>query len=329
VTATQFTSQGGRGTSFGYKLPDWQIYNTSSGNALAFSNYTTDFLTIASTGAATFSSTINSGAITVNANFGLNLVSNNSNYSNITFLQTDGTTSMGAIGFNASSGNDMWISNNRSGNQVFHASSGQQWLTANTTTAAFKPSITTEGTVTIGLAGVGSSGANWLRLNYQLSASSRSWRVVNDVTANGDFSIQQSTTRTGSTYADALYFDASRNPTFAVLGTGTVYSNGGTLTNTNPSDSALKNTIKDYTYGLNEILQLKPKTYYYNSDSSKSMLKYGFIAQDVKNVMPDAVRKLEPNKPDSKLGLETDAIYVALVNAIKTLEARIKVLENK
>jgi hypothetical protein len=236
---------------------------------------------------------------------------------------------MGAIGFNASSGNDMWISNNRSGNQVFHASSGQQWLTANTTTAAFKPSITTEGTVTIGLAGVGSSGANWLRLNYQLSASSRSWRVVNDVTANGDFSIQQSTTRTGSTYADALYFDASRNPTFAVLGTGTVYSNGGTLTNTNPSDSALKNTIKDYTYGLNEILQLKPKTYYYNSDSSKSMLKYGFIAQDVKNVMPDAVRKLEPNKPDSKLGLETDAIYVALVNAIKTLEARIKVLENK
>ena len=57
VAATQFSSQGGRGTSYGYKLPDWQIYNTTSGNGLAFSNYTTDFLTIASTGAATFSST--------------------------------------------------------------------------------------------------------------------------------------------------------------------------------------------------------------------------------------------------------------------------------
>jgi hypothetical protein len=50
IAATQFTSQGGRGTSYGYKLPDWQIYNTTSGNALAFSNYTTDFLTISSAG---------------------------------------------------------------------------------------------------------------------------------------------------------------------------------------------------------------------------------------------------------------------------------------
>jgi hypothetical protein len=50
VTATQFTSQGGRGTSYGYKLPDWQIYNTTSGNRLAFSDYTTDFLTITSGG---------------------------------------------------------------------------------------------------------------------------------------------------------------------------------------------------------------------------------------------------------------------------------------
>jgi len=50
VTATQFTSQGGRGTSYGYKLPDWQIYNTTSGNALTFNNYTTDLLTISLTG---------------------------------------------------------------------------------------------------------------------------------------------------------------------------------------------------------------------------------------------------------------------------------------
>jgi hypothetical protein len=57
VNATIFNSTGGRGTSFGFTLPDWQIYNTT-GNALAFSNYTTDFLTIASTGAATFSGSV-------------------------------------------------------------------------------------------------------------------------------------------------------------------------------------------------------------------------------------------------------------------------------
>jgi hypothetical protein len=46
------TSSAGRGTSFGYQLPDWRVYNTSSGNSLAFSNYTTDVMTLSSTGLA-------------------------------------------------------------------------------------------------------------------------------------------------------------------------------------------------------------------------------------------------------------------------------------
>ena len=123
---------------------------------------------------------------------------------------------------------------------------------------------------------------------------------------------------------------------FSSLGTGTVYSNSGTLTNTNPSDSSLKDSIKVLQYGLKEILQLKPKTFYYRSDSAKTSLKYGFIAQDVQKVMPDMVRKLNPKDEKSKLGLETDGIYVTLINAIKEqqaqieeLKARILKLENK
>ena len=126
------------------------------------------------------------------------------------------------------------------------------------------------------------------------------------------------------------------NFTIAALGTGTVYSNSGVLTNTNPSDSSLKDSIKTLTYGLKEILQLQPKTFYYRSDSAKSSLKYGFIAQDVKKVMPDMVRKINPHDEKSKLGLETDGIYVTLINAIKEqqeqieeLKARIIKLENK
>lgn len=120
----------------------------------------------------------------------------------------------------------------------------------------------------------------------------------------------------------------------ATLGTGTVYSNSGTLTNTNPSDSTLKNTIKPLSYGLAEILKLKPKTFYYNSDSAKASLKYGFIAQEVKPIMPDVVRKI--SKDSDKLGLETDGIYVTLVKAIQEQQAiiddlkkRIIQLENK
>jgi hypothetical protein len=62
VSAPIFTSTGGRGTSFGFRLPDWQIYNTSSGNALAFSNYTTDFMTIKSNGIINLSNVPSSSA---------------------------------------------------------------------------------------------------------------------------------------------------------------------------------------------------------------------------------------------------------------------------
>ena len=111
------------------------------------------------------------------------------------------------------------------------------------------------------------------------------------------------------------------------LNTGTVYSNGGTLTNTNPSDSSLKNTIQPLSYGLAEIMQLEPKTFYYNSDSTKSSLKYGFIAQDVEKIMPDMVRKISDDS--DKLGLESDGIYVTLINAIKELKAEIEQLKTQ
>lgn len=43
------------------------------------------------------------------------------------------------------------------------------------------------------------------------SASSRSWKITNDIVAYGDFAIQQSTTQTGSTYDSKLYINASGN----------------------------------------------------------------------------------------------------------------------
>ena len=106
-----------------------------------------------------------------------------------------------------------------------------------------------------------------------------------------------------------------------------MYSSGGTLTSTNPSDQRLKNTIKPLSYGLNEILQLNPKTFYYNDDYAKARLKYGFIAQEVKNVMPELARKL--NAETDYLGLETEGIYVTLVNAIKELKQELDILKNK
>ena len=101
VTATQFNSTGGRGTSFGYKLPDWQIYNTTSGNALAFSNYSSDLLYITSGG--------NVGIGTTSPSEQLSLMGANAYTSKIRFSYGASATSYYAnFGYN-SDGNKVYL----------------------------------------------------------------------------------------------------------------------------------------------------------------------------------------------------------------------------
>jgi len=66
------------------------------------------------------------------------------------------------------------------------------------------------------------SGNPALYFNYGANAASRSWRLCNDVESFGDFKIQQSTTQTGSTYADILKF----TPTGGALFTSSVTLTG-------------------------------------------------------------------------------------------------------
>jgi hypothetical protein len=153
-----------------------------------------------------------------------------------------------------------------------------------------------------------------------------SWSDRMALTSAGDLLINASATTQGAKlYVNGIA--AFGSVYVGALSTGTVYSNAGFLTNTNPSDYRLKNTIKPLTYGLNEILQLNPKTFYYNDDILKSSLKYGFIAQDVKEVMPELARKLDSNS--EYLGLETEGIFVTLVNAVKELKAELDLIKNK
>jgi hypothetical protein len=105
------------------------------------------------------------------------------------------------------------------------------------------------------------------------------------------------------------------------LSTGTVYSNAGTLTNTNPSDRRLKTNIIPLTYGLSDILKLNPVSYNWKDGTNGK--QFGFIAQEVQEIMPDAVKQGE------YLGLEKDAIYSALVNAIKEQQTQINELKSQ
>jgi len=108
---------------------------------------------------------------------------------------------------------------------------------------------------------------------------------------------------------------------------GAVYSIGGGLTNTNPSDIRLKEDISPLQYGLKEVMALKPVTYKWKDGSNNGQRSTGLIAQDVKEVMPDYVKNI--SEDSDFLGLDSAAINIVLINAIKELQAEIEILKNK
>jgi hypothetical protein len=99
------------------------------------------------------------------------------------------------------------------------------------------------------------------------------------------------------------------------LGTGAVYSNSGQLTNTNPSDINLKTKIEPIKYSLSEIQKLNPVSFYWKCDTNKEK-QFGFIAQEVKEILPDSIVENE----NGQLGLNKDAIYMTMVRGMQELK---------
>jgi hypothetical protein len=94
------------------------------------------------------------------------------------------------------------------------------------------------------------------------------------------------------------------------------------------SDFNLKNSIEPINYGLNSINQLKPVSYLWNDVNRKldsTIPDIGFIAQDVMDVIPEAVR----SNGDGDLQLNYKAITATLVKAIQEQNALIKALEQR
>jgi len=82
------------------------------------------------------------------------------------------------------------------------------------------------------------------------------------------------------------------------------------------SDIRLKENIYEYENGLNDIMQLNPV--YYNLKETPQRQKIGFIAQDVRNVLPQAV---SGNEQDGFLGISYSTFSAVLVKAIQEQQA--------
>ena len=127
----------------------------------------------------------------------------------------------------------------------------------------------------------------------------------------------------------SLAVNSSGNVYLYSLGTGTVYSNGGVLTNTNPSDQNLKTNIIPINWGLVEINKLNPVSYSWKNDPINQGTQYGFIAQEVQSIMPDLVKSFKAEDGNEYLGLEKEGIYATLVKAIQELSAEVTALKAK
>ena len=120
-----------------------------------------------------------------------------------------------------------------------------------------------------------------------------------------------------------------------------------------PSDNRIKTVTGDYTRGLAEIKALSPKRFIYRGNDTveqpdaasaapyKTSPHYlaatgnnefaGLVAQDLETVMPEMVTKtggyIDGTAANDIMTVDRSSLDLALVNAIKELEARIAALE--
>ncbi len=156
------------------------------------------------------------------------------------------------------------------------------------------------------------------------NAAARHWQIETNYAAFGDFLIMRGTSQGAVPTTVAFGMDntgAARMPAYGI-GTAT-FDGSGNITSV--SDERKKDIIGPFDGGLTEVLALEPIRYHWKEDSGLNPddLNVGFLAQQVKEVIPEAV------------GMDAQGFYTfsdrpviaALVNAVKELKAEVNELK--
>ncbi len=103
---------------------------------------------------------------------------------------------------------------------------------------------------------------------------------------------------------------------------GNVYASGVMLT----SDRRLKRDISNLSYGLKEILQLEPKSYFF-INSKQEYKSIGLIAQEVQPIIKEIVHTRDDY--EKSLSINYIELIPILINAVKEQDAKIQELEKQ
>jgi hypothetical protein len=167
-----------------------------------------------------------------------------------------------------------------------------------------------------------------LHINMFSGSGEGPWSVPGTVEHRNCAILVQYGSGSATTSVNNTFYVSSSGVIYSrALGTGTVYSSNGVLTNTNPSDGILKENIQYLSYGLNEVNSLNPiKFNYVNNDPSNiyfdDSTKLGFLASEVRDVIPEIVKTNRGIQ-----GIDVVSLIPVLVNAIKELRDEVESLK--
>jgi hypothetical protein len=104
---------------------------------------------------------------------------------------------------------------------------------------------------------------------------------------------------------------------------GSIDSNGTTTSYVTTSDARLKHDIVDAPDAANLIDAIQVRSFKWNADNSEQ--RYGFIAQELLEVAPEAVS--QPADPEEMMGVDYSKLVPMLVKELQSLRARVAQLE--
>jgi hypothetical protein len=105
-----------------------------------------------------------------------------------------------------------------------------------------------------------------------------------------------------------------------------IYGNGNySFTGSNVSDRRAKTNISALEISATDkIMSLQAKSY--NMKNNPSQIRYGFIAQEVKQIVSDLV---SGNEGDGYLGLDYDGLLTLTIKALQEQQKEIQILKQK
>jgi hypothetical protein len=197
------------------------------------------------------------------------------------------------------------------------------------TAASYRMIIDSSGTLSVGGTGSNAGGAVLLA---ERSTSAVVGRFIATLSSGYTSDVLQAITTQGSSTACTIfgaYYSGGAAFAFRVRGDGTIYAQNTTVQSA--SDARFKENIVDATDGLNVVSALRPVRFDLKEGHgvSAKQNQLGFIAQEVKDIFPDAVDVWkESDDPESPyLSLGSSALIPVLVKAIQELSAKNDALE--